>query len=103
MRSNVRRAHWSRSEHIVTWPIRGKMLACYLFSIKDNPALTFLAHGPKVWLEELLPKYALFYPVQTACIQGAIKFLPKLDRAHMRWRSGRYLYSACALILILQE
>ena len=66
------------------------MLACYLFSIKDNPALTFLAHGPKVWLEELLPKYALFYPVQTACIQGAIKFLPKLDRAHMRWRSGRW-------------
>ena len=57
------------------------MLACYLFSIKDNPALTFLTHGPKVWLEELLPKYALFYPVQTACIQGAIKFLPKLDRA----------------------
>ena len=62
------------------------MLACYLFSIKDNPALTFLAHGPKVWLEELLPKYALFYPVQTACIQGAIKFLP--NKARSRYRCG---------------
>ena len=46
----------------VTGKQGGRLLACYLFSVKDDAALTFLAQGIKAWLEAQLPKYAVVHP-----------------------------------------
>ena len=64
----------------VTGKQGGRLLACYLFSVKDDAALTFLAQGIKAWLEAQLPKYAVVHPVQTSCLKNAVKFLPELER-----------------------
>ena len=64
----------------VTGKQGGRLLACYLFSVKDDAALTFLAQGIKAWLEAQLPKYAVIHPVQTSCLKNAVKFLPELER-----------------------
>ena len=54
----------------VTGKQGGRLLACYLFSVKDDAALTFLAQGIKAWLEAQLPKYAVVHPVQTSCLKN---------------------------------
>ena len=67
----------------VTGKQGGRLLACYLFSVKDDAALTFLAQGIKAWLEAQLPKYAVIHPVQTSCLKNAVssvEFLPELER-----------------------
>ena len=64
----------------VTGKQGGRLLACYLFSVKDDAALTFLAQGIKAWLEAQLPKYAVVHPVQTSCLKNAVKFSPELER-----------------------
>ena len=64
----------------VTGKQGGRLLACYLFSVKDDAALTFLSQGIKAWLEAQLPKYAVVHPVQTSCLKNAVKFLPELER-----------------------
>ena len=56
----------------VTGKQGGRLLACYLFSVKDDAALTFLAQGIKAWLEAQLPKYAVVHPVQTSCLKNAV-------------------------------
>ena len=64
----------------VTGEPGGKLLACFLFSVKNDATLTFLSNGIKRWLEAQLPKYATLFPAQEACIEHAIKFLPTLER-----------------------
>ena len=58
---------------------RGRILACFLLSIKDD-GFDFLSRGVKPWLEQQLPKYANLYPAQKLCIEHAIQFYPKLER-----------------------
>jgi len=65
-------------DETVTGETGGKLLLCYLFSVKDKEA--WLSAGVKAWLEAQKPKYALLFPAQKACIEQAIIFLPKLER-----------------------
>ena len=65
-------------DETVTGETGGKLLLCYLFSVKDEEA--WLSAGVKAWLEAQKPKYALLFPAQKACIEQAIIFLPKLER-----------------------
>ena len=64
-------------DETVTGETGGKLLLCYLFSVKDKEA--WLSAGIKAWLEAQKPKYALF-PAQKACFEQALAFLPKLER-----------------------
>ena len=52
----------------VTGEAGGKLLACYLFSIKDKEAW-LTAAGVKAWLEAQLPKYSTMWPAQKAAME----------------------------------
>ena len=67
------------ADDTVTGEAGGKLLACYLFSIKDKEAW-LTAAGVKAWLEAQLPKYSTMWPAQKAAMEQAIAFLPKLER-----------------------
>ena len=50
----------------------GKLLACYLISIRDSEEAGFLSEGIKPWLEEQQPKYPAIFPAQKACLEEVL-------------------------------
>jgi hypothetical protein len=62
----------------VTGEQGGKMLACYLYSLEKEG--TGPSAGASAWLEAQKPRFML-NPPQKLCIEQALKFLPKVQRA----------------------
>ena len=73
----------SESSTAVTGEQGGRILSCFLLSVRDSGSadVAFIANAGGVvpWLQAQLPKYANLYPVQKSCIEHAIKFFPKLE------------------------
>ena len=65
----------SSSKVPVTGKQGGRLLACYLYSLEQED--TGPSVGPATWLEGQKQRFML-YPAQKACIEQALKFLPKL-------------------------
>eukprot|EP00966_Prymnesium_polylepis_P329755 7385432-Prymnesium_polylepis.1 len=62
----------------VTGDVGGKILVCFLISVEGEWDRIETAGGIAKWLQEQLPKCALF-PSAKLCVEKAIKWLPKYE------------------------
>ena len=62
----------------VTGNVGGKILVCYLIRVEMEWDHIEAAGGIAEWLQEQLPKCALF-PAAKLCLEKAIKYLPKYE------------------------